>query len=386
MSISKKLKNINLSELMPKVMPYLIFGVISGFFIFPMMREVGGLNMPIPDVLAGIVVGVGMKILVVVKSKNAKKWKKDAEYGSARWGVPADIKPFIDPDPLNNVILTKTESLTMNSRLKNPEYNRNKNILVLGGSGSGKTRFFVKPNIMQCQSKDYPVSFVITDPKGTLLIETGKMLEEEGYEIKVLNLLDFKKSNKYNPLAYIRNEEDILTFVNTLIANTKGDGQKGGDDFWVKAETLLYMALIGYIHYELDEHDHNMLTLVSLLSDMEASEEDENLKSLVDIMFDDLENDLNNLVEETDGNGKFIMEVDEDGKPTDKIKMRQRDKGEEDWRPSDDPAHFCIEQYGSYKQAAGKTAKSILISCAARLAPFSIQCFHARELAKSNAQ
>ena len=372
MTLSRKLKQLNIAELMPKVMPYLIFGVIGWLVIFPMLRTMLPFNIPFPDIIGGIAIGGMMKLFVHVKGKNAKKWRKDIEYGSARWGTSKDIKPFIDLKPENNIILTKTESLTMNSRLKNPEYNRNKNILVIGGSGSGKTRFFVKPNIMQCESKDYPVSFVVTDPKGTVLLETGRMLEEKGYKIKVLNTIDFTKSNKYNPLRYIRNENDILSFVTTLIANTKGEGNKGGDDFWVKAETLLYMALIGYIHYELNEESQNMITLVELLNDMEASEEDENLKSLVDVMFDDLENDLDNLVEEYNPDGTPIIEIVDD-KPTDKIRQRKRLEGEDGYRQPDDPARFAIFQYRSYKQAAGKTAKSILISCAARLAPFSIQ-------------
>ena len=279
------------------------------------------------DLLVGATCGGVLKAVIYFKGKNAKKWRKDIEYGSARWGTPADIKPYIDPNPDNNIILTATESLTMNSRPKPVKYARNKNVLVIGGSGSGKTRFFVKPNLMQCQSKDYPVSFVCTDPKGTLVLECGKMLQRNGYKIKILNTIDFKKSMRYNPFAYIRSEKDILKFVTVLIANTKGDG-KGGDDFWVKAETLLYQALIGYIWYEAPPEEQNMNTLVEMLNKMETREDDENFKNAVDFAFEALE--------------------------------------------ERDPQHFALRQYKSYKLAAGKTAKSILISCSARLSPFSI--------------
>lgn len=279
------------------------------------------------DLLIGAAVGGIFKAVVYFKGKNAKKFRKDIEYGSARWGKPEDIKPYVDPKPENNIILTATESLTMNSRPNPVKYARNKNVLVIGGSGSGKTRFFVKPNIMQCQSKDYPVSFVITDPKGTILEEVGKLLQKNGYKIKVLNTINFSRSMKYNPFAYIRSEKDILKFVTALIANTKGDG-KGGDDFWIKAETLLYQALIGYIFYEAPPEEKNMNTLVEMINSMEVREDDENFKNAVDFTFEAL--------------------------------------------AERDPQHFAVRQYKKYKLAAGKTAKSILISCGARLSPFDI--------------
>jgi len=284
---------------------------------------------PFPSWVTGILAGAGLKLMVYMKGKNAKKWRKNMEYGSARWGTAADIKPFADPDPKNNVILTKTESLTMNPRPKPVKYARNKNVLVIGGSGSGKTRFYVKPNIMQCESTDYPVSFCVTDPKGSILVEMGDFLKNRmGYTIKVLNTIDFKKSMCYNPFAYIRSEKDILKFVTALISNTKGEG-KGGDDFWVKAETLLYQALIGYIWYELPETDQNINTLVEMINSMDVREDDENYKNAVDILFDEL-----------------------------------KEKDEE---------HFAVRQYLKYKLAAGKTSKSILISCGARLSPFDIK-------------
>nr|WP_303860709.1 type IV secretory system conjugative DNA transfer family protein [Alkalibaculum bacchi] len=279
------------------------------------------------DLLIGAACGGIFKAVVYFKGKNAKKFRKDIEYGSARWGKPEDIKPYIDPKPENNIILTQTESLTMNSRPNPVKYARNKNVLVIGGSGSGKTRFFVKPNIMQCQSTDYPVSLVITDPKGTILEEVGKLLVKNGYKIKVLNTINFKRSMKYNPFAYIRSEKDILKFVTALIANTQGDG-KGGDDFWVKAETLLYQALIGYIYYEAPPEEKNMNTLVEMINSMEVREDDENFRNAVDFTFEALE--------------------------------------------ERDPNHFAVRQYKKYKLAAGKTAKSILISCGARLSPFDI--------------
>lgn len=235
----------------------------------------------------------------------------------------------MDPDPENNIILTQTESLTMNSRPKVPKYARNKNIVVIGGSGSGKTRFFVKPNLMQCYSKKYPVSFVVTDPKGTLLTETGRMLEHAGYEIRTLNTINFRKSNHYNPFMYIRSEKDILKLVNTIIANTKGEGDKSGEDFWVKAEKLYYQALIGYIWYEAPDEEKNFSTLLEMINASETREDDENFKNAVDLMFEELE--------------------------------------------EREPDHFAVRQYKKYKLAAGKTAKSILISCGARLAPFDIR-------------
>lgn len=267
---------------------------------------------PIPvdpfDILVGLAGAALAFVAVYIKKKNAKKWRKDVEYGSARWGTPADIAPFIDPKPDNNIILTATESLTMSSRMKNPAHSRNKNVLVVGGSGSGKTRFFVKPNLMQCQSKTYPVSFVVTDPKGTLILECGQMLQQNGYKLKVLNTIDFAKSMHYNPFFYIRSEKDILKFVTALIANTKGEG-KSGDDFWVKAETLLYCALIGFIYYEAPEDEKNMNTLVGLINSMEVREDDENFKNFVDYMFDELE--------------------------------------------AIEPEHFAVRQYKKYKLAAG---------------------------------
>ena len=295
------------------------------------------------DLLVGLCCGAGLRLAVYLKSKNAKKYRHGMEYGSARWGTSEDIAPYIDPVFQNNVILTKTESLTMNSRPKDPKTARNKNVLVIGGSGSGKTRFWLKPNLMQMHS-----SYVVTDPKGTILVECGKMLQRgapklgkdgkpmkdkhgkviyEPYRIKVLNTINFRKSMHYNPFAYIHSEKDILKLVTTLIANTKGEG-KAGDDFWVKAETLLYCALIGYIHYEAPVEEQNFSTLIEFINAMEVREDDEEFKNPVDLMFDALE--------------------------------------------SEKPNHFAVRQYKKYKLAAGKTAKSILISCGARLAVFDI--------------
>ena len=276
------------------------------------------------DLLIGLSAGVLLKLAVYVKGKNRKKFRQGEEYGSARWGKPEDIKPYMDPEFSNNVILTQTEFLTMNSRPKQPKYARNKNILVIGGSGSGKTRFFVKPNLMQMHS-----SYVVTDPKGTVLVECGKMLEKGGYVIKSLNTINFRKSMHYNPFSYIRSEKDILKLVNTIIVNTKGDGDKSGEDFWVKAEKLYYTALIGYIWYEAPDHEKNFTTLLEMINASEAREDDETFKNPVDVMFDELE--------------------------------------------ARDPDHFAVKQYRKYKLAAGKTAKSILISCGARLAPFDIK-------------
>ena len=280
------------------------------------------------DLLVGIIFSFIVWLAVYEKGKNAKKFRKGIEYGSARWGKHEDIVPYLDPDPENNIILTKTESLTMNNRPADPKTARNKNVLVIGGSGSGKTRFFIKPNLMQCVSEKYPCSFVVTDPKGTLIIETGAMLQKMGYRIKVLNTINFKKSMKYNPFAYIHSEKDIMKLVTVLIANTKCEG-KTGDDFWVKAETLLYTALIGYLHYEAPEEERNMSTLVDMISSMEVREDDEGFENQVDLLFDELE--------------------------------------------EKNPRHFAVRQYKKYKLAAGKTAKSILISCGARLAAFDIQ-------------
>ncbi len=276
------------------------------------------------DLLIGIAGAIIIRLGVYFKGKNAKKYRKGMEYGSARWGNVEDIKPYIDPVFENNVLLTQTERLMMSSRPKQPKYARNKNILVIGGSGSGKTRFFVKPNLMQMHS-----SYVVTDPKGTVLIECGKLLQRGGYKIKVLNTINFKKSMKYNPFAYLRSEKDILKLVNTIIANTKGDGDKSGEDFWVKAEKLYYTALIGYIWYEAPDEEKNFTTLLEMINASEAREDDEDFKNPVDLMFERLE--------------------------------------------EKDPEHFAVKQYKKYKLAAGKTAKSILISCGARLAPFDIR-------------
>jgi type IV secretion system protein VirD4 len=295
------------------------------------------------DLAVGICCGAGLRLAVYLKGKNAKKYRHNVEYGSARWGTHEDIAPYIDPVFQNNVILTQTERLTMSSRPKNPKYARNKNVLVIGGSGSGKTRFWLKPNLMQMHS-----SYVVTDPKGTILVECGKMLQRgapklgkdgkpmkdkhgkviyEPYQIKVLNTINFKKSMHYNPFSYIHSEKDILKLVTTLIANTKGEG-KAGDDFWVKAETLLYCALIGYIHYEAPVEEQNFSTLIEMINSMEVREDDEEFKNAVDLMFDEL---------------------------------KERE-----------PNHFAVRQYAKYKLAAGKTAKSILVSCGARLAVFDI--------------
>ena len=280
------------------------------------------------DLCVGVIAAAIIRLVVYVKGKDAKKFRKNLEYGSARWGTAEDIKPYVDPVFENNIILTQTESLTMNSRPKDPKTARNKNVLIIGGSGSGKTRFWLKPNLLQCTSKTYPVSFVVTDPKGSIVTECGNVLLRNEYQIKILNTINFKKSMHYNPFAYIHSEKDILKLVTTLIANTKGDG-KAGDDFWVKAETLLYTALIGYIHYEAPVEEQNFSTLIEFINAMEVREDDEEFQNPVDLMFADLE--------------------------------KQK------------PNHFAVRQYKKYKLAAGKTAKSILISCGARLAPFDIQ-------------
>jgi len=281
------------------------------------------------DLCVGIAGMAVIRLAVYFKGKNAKKYRHGIEYGSARWGGPEDIKPYIDPVFENNVILTQTERLMMNSRPKQPKYARNKNILVVGGSGSGKTRFFVKPNLMQCNSKAFPVSYVVTDPKGTVLVECGKLLQRSGYRVKVFNTINFRKSMRYNPFAYLRSEKDILKLVNTIIMNTRGDGEKAGEDFWVKSERLLYCALIGYIWYEAPEEEKNFITLLELVNSSEAKEDDEEYQSPVDLLFSQLE--------------------------------------------EKNPEHFAVRQYKKYKLAAGKTAKSILISCGARLSPFDIQ-------------
>lgn len=275
------------------------------------------------DLLIGILIAVIIRLVVYIKGKNAKKYRKGVEYGSARWGNAVDIRSFVDPVFQNNVILTQTEHLMMSNRPKNPKNARNKNALIVGGSGSGKTRFWLKPNLMQCHS-----SYVVTDPKGSIIVECGKLLQREGYKIKILNTINFKKSMHYNPFAYIRSEKDILKLVTTLIANTKGEG-KAGDDFWVKAETLLYTALIGYIYFEAPEHEQNFSTLIEFINASEVREDDEDFQNPVDLIFAQLE--------------------------------------------EKDPQHFAVRQYKKYKLAAGKTAKSILISCGARLAPFDIK-------------
>ena len=280
------------------------------------------------DLGIGICIAAATRLAVYIKGKNAKKFRHNQEYGSARWGTAADIAPYVDPAFENNIILTQTESLTMNNRPADPRTARNKNVLIIGGSGSGKTRFWLKPNLMQCTSKKYPVSFVVTDPKGSIVTECGKMLLHYGYRLKILNTINFKKSMHYNPFSYIHSEKDILKLVTALIANTKGEG-KAGDDFWVKAETLLYTALIGYIHYEAPEEEQNLSTLVEMVNTMEVREDDEEFQNQVDLMFEDL--------------------------------------------AKEKPDHFAVRQYKKYKLAAGKTAKSILISCGARLAPFDIQ-------------
>ena len=334
----------NVKKLLILNIPYLVLGLLftklpeawrytSGADLGDKILHFGeGLSkafaIPLPsfhpaDLLIGLAIGGFLRLVIYVRSKNAKKYRKGVEYGSARWGNAKDIEPYIDPTFQNNVILTQTERLTMNSRPKDPRTARNKNVLIVGGSGSGKTRFWLKPNLMQCHS-----SFVITDPKGSIVIECGKLLLQEGYKVKILNTINFKKSMHYNPFAYLRSEKDILKLVTTLIANTKGEG-KAGDDFWTKAETLLYTALIAYIYYEAPEHEQNFTTLIEFINASEVREDDEDFKNNVDLMFDRLE--------------------------------------------EKDPQHFAVRQYKKYKLAAGKTAKSILISCGARLAPFDIK-------------
>ena len=301
-----------------------ILNLGEGFFL--------ALESPMPsfhpfDLCVGIAVAVIFRLIVYGKSKNVKKYRRNEEYGSARWGKPDDIAPYMDEDFRNNVILTQTECLTMNNRPKDPKTARNKNVLIVGGSGSGKTRFWLKPNLMQCNSEKYPVSFVVTDPKGTLLNETGKMLLRYGYKIKVLNTINYKKSMKYNPFSYIHSEKDILKLVTCLIKNTQGEA-KSNDDFWLKAETLLYTALIGYIWYEGPAEEQNFNTLINMINMMEVREDDEDFENKVDVLFRELK--------------------------------------------AKNPNHFAVRQYAKYKLAAGKTAKSILVSCGARLAVFDI--------------
>ena len=348
-SVPEKLKakteNIDKKKLILMNLPYILTGYFCDkiawlWWVSPgqdasakMMAVMEGLDglfaNPLPsfypkDLLIGAGCGIALRLVVYFKAKNAKKFRHGMEYGSARWGNAKDIEPYIDPVFENNVLLTETERLMMSDRPREPKYARNKNILVIGGSGSGKTRFFVKPNLMQMHS-----SYVVTDPKGTVLVECGKMLLKNGYKVKVLNTINFKKSMHYNPIAYIRSEKDILKLVNTIILNTKGEGQQSGEDFWVKAEKLYYTALIGYIWYECVEEEQNFTTLLDMINASEAREDDEKFKNPVDLMFDELE--------------------------------------------EREPEHFAVKQYKKYKLAAGKTAKSILISCGARLAPFDIK-------------
>ena len=323
--------------------PYLAFFYIGNIFSHHVRAYIGGdiidkifqgileLNTMsfLPSIHpADILIGIGMaaliKFVVYTKGKNSKKFRQGKEYGSARWGTKKDIEPYMDEKFQNNILLTQTERLTMNGRPANPKYARNKNVLVIGGSGSGKTRFYVKPNLMQMHS-----SYCVTDPKGTIVIECGKMLEDNGYEIKILNTINFKKSMKYNPFAYLRSEKDILKLVQTIIANTKGEGEKAGEDFWVKAEKLYYTALIGYIFYEAPREEKNFATLLDMIDASEVREDDETYMNPIDRLFEALE--------------------------------------------KKEPTHFAVKQYKKYKLAAGKTAKSILISCGARLAPFDIQ-------------
>ena len=348
-AIPKKLKTktsgVDTKKLILLNLPYILTGyfvdkvawlwrICEGNNVFDKLMLVMGemerlfLN-PLPsfypkDLFVGVIGGVALRLVVYFKAKNAKKFRQGIEYGSARWGNAKDIEPYVDEVFENNVLLTQTERLMMSGRPKEPKYARNKNILVIGGSGSGKTRFFVKPNLMQMHS-----SYVVTDPKGTVLVECGRMLQRGKYKIKVLNTINFAKSMHYNPFAYIRSEKDILKLVNTIIANTKGEGQQSSEDFWVKAEKLYYTALIAYIWYEAPEEEQNFAMLIDLIDASEAREDDENFKNAVDLLFEELE--------------------------------------------ADDPNHFAVRQYKKYKLAAGKTAKSILISCGARLAPFDIK-------------
>ena len=345
-AIQQSLSKVSVKKLVAMNIPYLIAFYVVEKCAWLYRHCIGGtvvqklgvmlMNLPVAfrswipsfhirDLLAGIIGALLLRCVVYMKGKNAKKFRQGEEYGSARWGNEKDIEPFIDPVFENNIILTQTERLTMNSRPKLPKYARNKNVIVIGGSGSGKTRFYVKPNLMQMPDN---VSYVVTDPKGTIIVECGTMLVRHGYRIKVLNTINFKKSMHYNPFHYIRSEKDILKLVNTIIANTKGEGEKATEDFWVKAERLLYTALIGYIWYEAPEEEQNFATLLEFINASETREEDEEFKNAVDELFEELE--------------------------------------------AENPEHFAVRQYRKYKLAAGKTAKSILISCGARLAPFDI--------------
>ena len=345
--IREKMQNIPMKRVVILSIPYLIIFYLADkcFWLYrhcigdSMIEKIGVMLMnfqlaftnwlpsfQMQDLLGGLVTALIFRLILYYKAKNAKKFRHGEEYGSARWGNQKDIEPFVDPIFENNIILTETERLTMNSRPKAPQYARNKNVIVIGGSGSGKTRFYVKPNLMQMTDH---VSYVVTDPKGTIIVECGKMLVNGGYRIKVLNTINFKKSMHYNPFHYIRSEKDILKLVNTIIANTKGEGEKSTEDFWIKAERLLYSALIGYIWYEAPEEEQNFSTLLEFINASETREDDEEFKNAVDELFEELE--------------------------------------------AENPEHFAVRQYRKYKLAAGKTAKSILISCGARLAPFDIQ-------------
>ena len=345
LDIKALIRQINIKKLLLPNLPYIFIGYFVNKLvqayrittgadilekIFKLSESINTVfKAPLPsfngiDLLSGIIGAVLVRFFVYQKSKNAKKYRKGIEYGSASWGTHKDIEPFMNPVFQKNIPLTQTEWLTMESRVSPPKNARNKNIIVVGGSGSGKTRFFVKPSLMQMHS-----SYVVTDPKGTILVECGKMLADNGYTIKVFNTINFKKSMRYNPFAYIRSEKDILKLVNTIIVNTKGEGEKSGEDFWVKAERLYYTALIGYIWYEAPPEEQNFSLLLEMINASEVREEDEDFKNAIDYAFEDLE--------------------------------------------KEQPDHFAVRQYKKYKLAAGKTAKSILISCGARLASFDIK-------------
>ena len=338
-----------LSKLLALYLPYVVIGLLAtnlgeawrlavgkelGDKIVSLMDTLpAAFSNPLPslhpfDLFIGLCCGAGMRLAVYLKGKNAKKYRHGMEYGSARWGGPKDIEPFMAPKFEDNIILTKTERLMMSNRPPDPKNARNKNVLVVGGSGSGKTRFFIKPNLLQCDSKNFPVSFVVTDPKGSIGVECGEALLKHGYKLKFFNTINFSKSMRYNPMAYIHSEKDVLKLVTALMTNTKGEGQ-GGDPFWDKAERLLLVSLIAYLHYEAPVEEQNFATLLEMLNTMQVSEDDETYQNPVDLLFEDL------------------------GKKK--------------------PKSFAVRQYKLYKLAAGKTAKSILISCGARLAPFDIQ-------------
>ena len=333
-----------LSKLLALYLPYVVIGLLAtnlgeawrlaagkelGDKIVSLMDTLpAAFSNPLPslrpfDLFIGLCCGAGMRLAVYLKGKNAKKYRHGMEYGSARWGTPKDIEPFMAPKFADNIILTKTERLMMSNRPPDPKNARNKNVLVVGGSGSGKTRFWLKPNLLQCHS-----SYVVTDPKGSIVVECGNALLQKGYKLKIFNTINFSKSMRYNPMAYIHSEKDILKLVTALMTNTKGEGQ-GGDPFWDKAERLLLVSLIAYLHYEAPVEEQNFATLLEMLNTMQVSEDDETYQNPVDLLFEDL------------------------GKKK--------------------PKSFAVRQYKLYKLAAGKTAKSILISCGARLAPFDIQ-------------